>query len=283
MPYQPIDGIAQRIGANIAEFLFHERKMGRIPDGFLPIQAGIGNVSNAVMGELGANPSLPPFDMYSELLQDTVFDGIASGRIRFASSAALAVSPPVLRRIYDDLPTYRRRLVLRPMEITNHPEVIRRLGVIAINAALEADVWGNVNSSHLCGSAVMNGIGGSGDFARNAYISIFATPSTAKGGAISCIVPLCSHIDHTEHDVQIIATEQGIADLRGRGPMQRAQLIIEHCAHPDYRPLLRDFLRQQASGRVALSLPRAFSFHESYLHWGSMAEAGKIPHCGAGS
>ncbi|MDR3116975.1 MAG: acetyl-CoA hydrolase [Puniceicoccales bacterium] len=259
-PFAPVDGLSQRIGENVAEFLLAEKKAGRIPKNFLPLQAGVGNVSNAVMAALGTDPSLPPFDMFSEILQDTVFDGIESGRIRFASSSGLAVSPPVLRRIYDNLSTYRRRLVLRPQEITNHPEVIRRLGLIGINTALEVDLWGNVNSTHLRGTHLVNGIGGSGDFARNCAITIFATPSVAKGGTISCIVPLCSHVDHTEHDTQIFATEQGIADLRGRGPMERARLIIERCAHPDFRSLLREAIGRDSGGRINLDLAQVFAF-----------------------
>jgi acetyl-CoA hydrolase len=261
VPLTPVDRLSQKIGENIAEFLLFEKRAGRIPKTFLPLQAGVGNVSNAVMAALGTDPSMPPFEMYSEILQDTVFDGIESGRIRFASSSGLAVSPKILRRIYDNLATYRRHLVLRPQEITNHPEVIRRLGLIGINTALEMDLWGNVNSTHLLGTRIVNGIGGSGDFARNCHISIFATPSTAKDGTISCIVPLCSHIDHTEHDTQIFATEHGIADLRGRGPMERARLIIDHCAHPNFRPQLLDFLSHDGGGRINLDLAHAFDFH----------------------
>ena len=82
---------------------------------------------------------------------------------------------------------------------------------------------------------MMNGIGGSGDFTRNAYISIFTCPSVAKEGKISAIVPMVSHHDHTEHDVNIVITEQGVADLRGKSPKERAQAIIENCAHPDYK------------------------------------------------
>src|SRR6185295_10484265 len=88
---------------------------------------------------------------------------------------------------------WRHRIILRPQEISNHPEVIRRLGCLAMNGMIEADIYGNVNSTHLMGSSIQNGIGGSGDFARNAYISMFVTPSTAKGGLISCIVPMASH------------------------------------------------------------------------------------------
>ena len=133
--------------------------------------------------------------------------------------------------------------MLRPQEISNHPEIIRRLGIIAMNGLIEADIYGNVNSTHIRGSSIMNGIGGSGDFARNAYLSIFMTPSVAKSGEVSCIVPMATHVDHTEHDVQILVTEQGLADLRGLAPRQRAEVIIANCAHPDYRPALRGILR----------------------------------------
>ena len=98
-----------------------------------------------------------------------------------------------------------------------------------MNSMIEADIYGNINSTHLMGSSMMNGIGGSGDFARNGYLSFFVTPSVAKDGKISCIVPMCSHVDHTEHDTQIIVTEQGLADLRGLAPRQRAKVMIEKC------------------------------------------------------
>ena len=117
---------------------------------------------------------------------------------------------------------YREHIVLRPQEISNSPELIRRLGVIAMNGMLEADIYGNVNSTNVMGTQMMNGIGGSGDFARNGYISIFLTPSTAKDGAISSIVPFVSHVDHTEHDTMVIVTEYGYADLRGCSPRERA-------------------------------------------------------------
>ena len=92
-----------------------------------------------------------------------------------------------------------------------------------MNGMIEADIYGNVNSTHIMGSSMQNGIGGSGDFARNAYLAMFLSPSTAKNASISCIVPMVSHVDHTEHDVHVIITEQGIADLRGLPPRRRAQ------------------------------------------------------------
>ena len=167
-----------------------------------------------------------------------------------------------------------QRIVLRPQEISNHPELIRRLGIIAMNAMIECDIYGNVNSTHVMGSSIMNGIGGSGDFARNAYLSIFMTPSVAKGGKISCIVPMASHVDNTEHDVQVIVTEQGLADLRGLSPKARAALIIERCAHPDYQPLLRDYVERARRGAPGQHTPHllgeALSWHQRYLQQGSM-------------
>jgi len=153
--------------------------------------------------------------------------------------------------------------------------------VISMNGMIEADIYGNVNSTHLMGTRIMNGIGGSGDFARNAYLSIFMTASTAKNGAISCIVPMASHVDHTEHDVQVIVTEQGLADLRGLAPRQRSKVVIERCAHPSYRPALQDYEdRAQAQGRAGRAglhtphlLAEALSWHERYEATGRMLPA----------
>jgi len=198
---------------------------------------------------------------------------LRTGKMRAASATAISLSQEAMREFTDHIGFYRERIVLRSQQISNHPELVRRLGVIAMNAMIEADIYGNINSTHLMGSAMMNGIGGSGDFARNGYLSFFVTPSTAKGGAISCIVPMVSHVDHTEHDTQIIVTEQGLADLRGLSPRQRAQLIIDRCAHPDWRPLLQDYFdraRQSGAQHTPHRLAEALSWHQRYLETGSM-------------
>ncbi|MCC6498073.1 MAG: propionyl-CoA--succinate CoA transferase, partial [Propionibacteriaceae bacterium] len=165
-------------------------------------------------------------------------------------------------------------IILRPQEISNHPEMIRRLGVIACNGMIEADIYGNVNSTHIMGSKMQNGIGGSADFTRNAYISAFVTPSTAKGGAISAIVPMVSHHDHTEHDVQVLITEQGLADLRGLSPKQRSKKIIENCAHPAYRPMLQEYYEHSLKVANGMHTPhdlrQAHSWHVRFLETGSM-------------
>jgi succinyl-CoA:acetate CoA-transferase len=192
---------------------------------------------------------------YTEVLQDGMLHLIKQGKLAFASATALSLSPDGYQDFLRDIDFYRDKIVFRPQEISNHPEVIRRLGVIAMNGLIEADIYGNVNSTHIMGTSIMNGIGGSGDFARNAFLSFFMTPSAAKGGAVSCIVPMASHIDHTEHDVQVIVTEQGLADLRGLSPKARAKVIIENCAHPIFKPALKEYYKRALEYSPGLHTP----------------------------
>ena len=268
--FTPVDETTAKIGANVAAFLEAEMKAGRIPASFLPIQSGVGNVANAVLGELGKNPHIPPFEMYSEVIQDSVVDLIKAGHCKFASGCSLRLVESKMAEVLADLDFYRDKLLLRPQETSNSPEVARRLGIIAINTALEADIYGNVNSTHVCGTKMMNGIGGSGDFARNSYLSIFTTASTAKNGAISSIVPMVTHLDHSEHSVKILVTEQGVADLRGKSPRQRAEEIINNCVAPEYREMLRDYLKFAKHGQTQHNLSLAFAMHEEFLKSGDM-------------
>jgi succinyl-CoA:acetate CoA-transferase len=273
------DEMSQRIAGHLVEFLQQEVKLGRLPAELLPLQSGVGNIANAVLAGLDAGP-FKNLSAYTEVLQDGMLDMLRSGTLAMASATALSLSPKAMADFNERIDFYRERIVLRPQEISNHPEVIRRLGVIAMNAMIEADIYGNVNSTHVMGSSIMNGIGGSGDFARNAYLSIFMTPSVAKDGAISCIVPMVSHVDHTEHDVEIIVTEQGLADLRGLSPTQRARLIIEKCAHPDYRPALSDYFERSLRDAVGKHTPHrldeALSWHSRYLESGNMHSADSV-------
>lgn len=269
-PFTPSDEITNTIGANVANFLAGELRAGRIPSSFLPIQSGVGNIANAVLGSLGANKDIPPFEMYTEVIQDSVIGLIQEGNIKFASGCSLSLSDDAMTDLYADFNSFRDKFVLRPQEISNSPEVARRLGLITINTALEADIFGNVNSTHVLGTKMMNGIGGSGDFARNAYISIFTCPSVAKEGKISAIVPMVSHLDHSEHSVKIIITEQGIADLRGKSPIQRAQTIIENCIHPDYKQLLWDYIKLGGVNHTPHTLKAAFEMHQAFIDSGDM-------------
>jgi succinyl-CoA:acetate CoA-transferase len=238
--FAPPDQTSKSIAGHILEFLGHEVRRGRLPPDLLPIQSGVGNVANAVMAGLEDGP-FNRLTAYTEVLQDGMLSLIRSGRMRVASATALSFSSEAATQFNREIDTLKDCIVLRSQEISNHPEVIRRLGVIAMNGMIEVDIYGNVNSTHIRGTSIMNGIGGSGDFARNAYFSIFMTPSTAKGGTISSIVPMVTHVDHTEHDVQIVVTERGLADLRGLSPKNRAKVIIDQVAHPSFQPALKDF------------------------------------------
>jgi len=268
--FTPVTDVTTRIGFHVAEFLAAELRNGHIPPGFLPIQSGVGNVANAVLGAMGEHPEIPRFQMYTEVIQDAVIDLLNQDRCSFVSGVSLTLSNPVLQGLYDSLENYRGRLLLRPQEITNNPEIVRRIGIISINTALEADIFGNINSTHVLGQKMMNGIGGSGDFTRNAYISIFTCPSTAKDGNISTIVPMCSHMDHSEHSVQVLITEHGIADLRGKDPRQRARTIISNCVDPAYRDLLWGYFKLTENGHTPQSFRSAFAFHEAFLQSGDM-------------
>ncbi|MDE6555908.1 MAG: succinate CoA transferase [Duncaniella sp.] len=270
-PFTPLDDTTKQIGANVCRFLINELRAGRIPSSFLPLQSGVGNVANAVLYGLADAKEIPPFEMYTEVIQDAVIELMKSGRCKFGSTCSLTVSNEVEEDVISNIDFFKEHLVLRPSEISNNPEVIRRLGVIAMNTALEADIFGNINSTHVTGTRMMNGIGGSGDFTRNAYVSIFSCPSITKEGKISNIVPMVSHVDHTEHSVDVIVTDQGIADLRGLDPVERAQAIIENCAHPIYRPMLRDYLKLSTrGGQTPHSLEAALAFHTEFLSSGDM-------------
>ncbi len=268
--FTPLDETTAKIGANVAAFLEKEMQEGRIPASFLPIQSGVGNVANAVLGALGENKNIPAFEMYTEVIQDSVVGLMKEGRCKFASGCSLTIGADKLQEILDNMEFFKDKIVLRPQEISNNPELARRMGLITINTALEADIFGNINSTHVCGTKMMNGIGGSGDFTRNAYISIYTTPSTAKNGAISAFVPMVSHMDHSEHSVKIIITEHGIADLRGKSPIQRAHEIINNCVDPAYRPMLNEYLEMAKTAHTPHTLSCALAMHEEFLKTGDM-------------
>ncbi len=264
------DKITDHIAEHVVNFLLGEMHNGRIPKNLLPLQVGVGNVANGVLAALGDHPEIPPFNMYSEVFQDAMVDLMFDKKLLGASATSLTITSDNLKRIVDNIDFFAKRIVLRPQEISNHPGVIRRLGVIAMNTALEIDIYGNANSSHLYGMDIVNGIGGSGEFTRNGYLSVFMTPSVAKGGRISAIVPMCPHVDNNEHSVQIVVTEQGLADLRGLGPMQRAEIIIEQCAHPAYRDYLREYIKDARPGHIRHDLSRCFELHRNLLEHGAM-------------
>lgn len=270
----PPDAETTAIAGHLIEFLQNEVKKGRLGPSLMPIQAGVGVIANSVLQGLSNSP-FHDLTMYSEVLQDSTFDLFDAGKLNFASAASFALSPNRQDEVFSNISKHRDKIVLRPQEISNHPELVRRLGIIAINTALECDIYGNVNSTHVNGTHMMNGIGGSGDFARNAHLPIFVTKSLAKDGKISSIVPMVTHVDHTEHDVGIIITEVGLADLRGLAPRERAAVIIRNCMHPSYRDLGLDYFREALTrgGNTPHIMDDAFAWHKRLWKTGTMQKS----------
>ncbi|MEE7548153.1 acetyl-CoA hydrolase/transferase family protein [Xanthomonas sp. Kuri4-1] len=272
-PFAPADETSRLIAGHLIEFLQHEVAKGRLPANLLPLQSGVGNIPNAVLAGL-ADSGFRDLEAFTEVIQDGMLDLLRSGVLRYASCTGFALSPAANETFKRDIAFYRERIIMRTQEISNHPELVRRLGCIGMNGMIEADLYGNVNSTHVMGSRIMNGIGGSGDFARNGFLSAFLSPSTAKNGTISSIVPMVSHVDHTEHDVSVVVTEQGLADLRGLTPKQRARQLLDHCVHPDYRAQLEDYFDRAARDSYGKHtphlLPEALSWHQRWLDHGTM-------------
>lgn len=274
-PFKPIDHDSREIAGHLIDFLKHEVAAGRLPPNLLPLQSGVGNIPNAVLAGL-ADSGFRDLTAFTEVIQDGMLDLLRSGVLKVASCTGFALSPEANEEFKRNIAFYRERIVMRTQEISNHPELVRRLGCIGMNGMIEADLYGNVNSTHVMGTRIQNGIGGSGDFARNGFLSIFLSPSTAKQGTISAIVPMVSHVDHTEHDVSIIVTERGLADLRGLPPRQRARRLIDHCAAPDYRDQLEDYFeracRESWGKHTPHLLGEALSWHQRWLDTGSMKQ-----------
>ncbi|MBB3104905.1 succinyl-CoA:acetate CoA-transferase [Azomonas macrocytogenes] len=271
LPILPPDEETQAIADHLIAFFEQEVEAGRLGASLAPLQVGVGSIANAVMHGLVDAP-FNNLVQYSEVLQDSTFALFDAGKLLFASGCSITLSGECGQRVFGNLEKYKDRLVLRPQEISNHPEVARRLGVIGINTALEFDIYGNVNSTHVGGTRMMNGIGGSGDFARSAHLSIFVTKSIAKGGAISSVVPMAGHVDHTEHDVDILVTEQGLADLRGLAPRERARVVIDNCVHPDYRSALNAYFEAACArgGHTPHLIERALEWHINLARHGQM-------------
>ncbi|KAF2771861.1 hypothetical protein EJ03DRAFT_325118 [Teratosphaeria nubilosa] len=266
-PNSPEDDTSRAIASNLIEFLKHEVDHGRLPQNLLPLQSGIGNIANAVVGGLasgGAN--FKNLKVWTEVLQDSFLDLFDSGNLDFATATSIRFSPDGFHRFYENYERYAPKLLLRSQQVSNSPEIIRRLGVIGMNTPVEVDIYAHANSTCVMGSRMLNGLGGSADFLRSSKYSIMHTPSTrptkSDPHGVSCIVPMCTHVDQTEHDLDMIVTEQGFADVRGMSPRERAREIVKKCAHPEYRPILQDYF-----DKAEFECLRKGWGHEPHLLW----------------
>ncbi|PYH41231.1 acetyl-CoA hydrolase ACH1 [Aspergillus saccharolyticus JOP 1030-1] len=281
-PNAPEDAGSQAIASNLIEFLKHEVNHGRLPKNLLPIQSGIGNIANAVIGGLSkGGADFTNLKVWTEVLQDSFLDLFDSGNLDFATATSIRFSPDGFKRFYDNWERYAGKLLLRPQQVSNSPEIIRRLGCIGMNTPVEVDIYAHANSTCVMGSRMLNGLGGSADFLRSSKYSIMHTPSTRPSKidptGVSCIVPFCTHIDQTEHDLDVVVTEQGLADVRGLSPRERARVIIDKCSHPDYKPILTDYLDRaefeclkKGMAHEPHLLFQAFKMHQNLQEKGTM-------------
>ncbi|EGC38349.1 acetyl-coa hydrolase [Dictyostelium purpureum] len=274
------DEVSNAIANHIVGFFKNEIEQGRLPKNLLPLQSGIGSIANAVVGGLSRGP-FDNISVWTEVVQDTFLDFFDNGKLKFASATSLRFSPAGFNRLFNNWETYQNKLVLRNQSISNSAELVRRLGVIAMNTPVEFDIYGHVNSTCTFGSKMLNGLGGSGEFLRNSKLSIVHAPSTrptkSDPHGISSVIPFASHIDHPEHDIDILVTEQGLADIRGLAPYERAKVIIEKCAHPIYKPILMEYLETSHSlgikkgmGHEPHQLDKAFKFYTNLFEKGTM-------------
>jgi acetyl-CoA hydrolase len=280
LPNSPADDGSKAIAGHLIEFLEHEVKHGRLPQNLLPLQSGIGNIANAVIGGLG-DSNFKNMTVWTEVIQDTFLDLFDSGKLDFATATSVRFSPEGFKRFYDNWDQYKGKLLLRSQQVSNSPEIIRRLGVIGMNTPVEVDIYAHANSTCVMGSRMLNGLGGSADFLRSSKYSIMHTPSTRPSKTdphgVSCIVPMCTHVDQTEHDLDVIVTENGLADVRGLSPRERARVIIDKCAHEVYKPILKSYMDKaefeclrKGMGHEPHLLFNSFDMHKALQEEGSM-------------
>ncbi|KAJ4418206.1 acetyl-CoA hydrolase [Neurospora sp. IMI 360204] len=282
LPNSPADDTAMAIAGHLIEFFEHEVAHGRLPKNLLPLQSGIGNIANAVIGGLETS-NFKNLNVWTEVIQDTFLDLFDSGKLDFATATSIRFSPTGFERFYKNWDNYYDKLLLRSQSISNSPEIIRRLGVIGMNTPVEVDIYAHANSTNVMGSRMLNGLGGSADFLRNSKYSIMHTPSTRPSKTdphgVSCIVPMCTHVDQTEHDLDVIVTENGLADVRGLSPRERARVIIDKCAHDVYKPILKAYFEKaefeclrKGMGHEPHLLFNSFDMHKALVEEGSMAK-----------
>jgi succinyl-CoA:acetate CoA-transferase len=263
-PFREPSAAETAIADNVVDFLADELAENPAFRERFAFEVGIGSLGTEITERIGDLDFGDREAVYfGEVAQDGLVDLLEAGTLAAASATALVLGDDGIDRLLDRPELVAETVLTRSMSVSNDPGLIRAFGVVAINTAVEVDVYGHTNSSHVRGSHLLQGIGGSGDFARNGLLSMMVLPSTAKDGAVSRIVPMASHVDHPDHDVDVVVTEHGVADLRGLTPDERFVELTEQCADPDFRPELRRYGERAAEngGHMPHDLPTAFDMH----------------------
>jgi 4-hydroxybutyrate CoA-transferase len=233
VPRSQPDEVSQAIGRHVA---------GLIEDGST-LQIGIGAIPDAVLSCLTEHQDL---GLHTEMFSDGAVDLLRKGVINNSRKSYLPHKSVVTfllgtKELYD-YADGNPDVVLLPVEKVTHPVVIAENDkMVAINSALQVDLYGQVNAETI-GTLQFSGVGGQVDFVRGATLSkggksIIALPSTAAGGKLSRIVPYLDHgsvVTTSRCDVHYVATEYGAVNLKGKSVRERAEALIG-IAHPKFR------------------------------------------------
>jgi len=262
---------SRKTAENLFSFLkkeYHTKSGGVIP----PIQLGFGNIADSV-ADLLQTSEFTNLQFFCGGISENILKLLESGKASGISTGGITMSENA-GKILEQVSNVREKLILRNGDMINNAEIIGRLGVIALNTGIEIDIYGNVNSSHIGGNNVVNGIGGGANFAQNAGLSVMLISSVSKGGAISNIVPMVSHQDICEHDIDIVITENGYADIRGLDDLQRAESIISNCAAEQYQQQLLDYFytSKKLGGHHPQNPQMAIGWYARLKETGSMLE-----------
>ena len=235
MPDPEPDEIDRRVAAHVAAL---------IPDG-ATIQMGVGGLPVAVCRALEGHRDL---GVHSGVISDVIVDLVEKGVVtnaRKGIDAGRTVTGGLFgsRRLMD-FADGNDAIEMRSSEYTHSQQVLARVqNLYAINSGVEVDLTGNVNSE-IAGGRYLGAIGGQLDFVRGAFASpggrsIIALPSTTPDGKHSRIVASLEGrpVTTPRADNDIVVTEYGIADLRGRSFSERTQRL-RAIAHPDFRDRL---------------------------------------------
>jgi acyl-CoA hydrolase len=231
-----------------AEITETDRAIAKIAANFIEdgsvLQVGIGAVPDAIMRLVGDRRDL---GVHSGMIGDSLVDLIEAGAVTNARKpidTGISISTSLIgtRRLYQ-FAHRNPAIALRNSAYTHDTSMMAYLPkLVTINSAVEVDLTGQVNAEQ-SGSHYLGGTGGQVDFVRGGSRSkgghsIIALPATAKGGTISRITAgLSGPVTTARADVDVIVTEFGAAELKGRTLAERTRRLIE-IAHPDFRESL---------------------------------------------